>query len=311
MKLLVLGAGGIGGYFGGRLAQAGEDVTFLVRERRRAQIGRDGLVIESPHGNAVVAAKCVTAGTLRPGYDAVFFTCKAYDLDSAMEAIAPAMKGGCSVLPMLNGLAHYERLDERFGRNTVLGGTCHINVTLRADGVVHQMDALERVFFGERDRRPSERTRALAQAFSRARVPWVLSEDIEQELWEKLIFLSAMASMTCLCRANIGEIMASPGGHEAMERALETNIAIATREGHAPRPEALEFARNRLMQPGGPQSASMLRDLEAGRPVEAEPIVGWMLDRARRHGLDDTVLSLAYTHLKAYEARRAAGRWPG
>src|SRR5438067_1430432 len=152
MKILVLGAGGIGGYFGARLAQAGIDVTFLVRPRRREQLERDGLRIESPLGNATVKAKAVLAEALSPGYDFVLFTCKAYDLDSAMDAIAPAMDGKCAVVPLLNGLAHFERLEERFGRANVMGGTCHINATLRPDGLVVHGDKLQRLLFVERDR---------------------------------------------------------------------------------------------------------------------------------------------------------------
>ena len=309
MKILVLGAGGIGGYFGGRLAESGADVTFLVRPRRREQIARDGLRILSPLGDAHMEAKTVVGAEVRPEYDLVLFTCKAYDLDSAMEAIAPAMAGeGCAVVPMLNGIAHYERLDQRFGKQRVVGGTCQINVTLRNDGVIFHADPLQRIFFGERDRSRSARMQALADAYAKTRVEWKLSDDIEQDLWDKVVFLSALAATSCLFRGNVGEIVSAPGGREAMERALDTNIEIATREGHPPRAEAMGFARERLTAPGGNWSASMLRDLEAGRAVEADHIVGWMLGLARRHGIDAPVLSLAYTHLKAYEARRAAGR---
>ena len=151
MKILVLGAGGIGGYFGGRLAQAGADVTFLVRPRRREQLERDGLVVRSPLGDFTLPVKTVLAQDLRPGYDVVLFTCKAYDLDSAMEAIAPAVAGDAAVIPMLNGIAHFERLDARFGRERVMGGTCQINVMLRKDGTVFHADPLQRILFGERD----------------------------------------------------------------------------------------------------------------------------------------------------------------
>ena len=311
MKILILGAGGIGGYFGGRLAQANAaDVTFLVRAKRREQIARDGLVIDSPLGNAKVEAKTVVAGELKPGYDVVIFTCKAYDLDSAMDAIAPAVDGGCVVVPQLNGIAHLEKLDARFGKPQVMGGVAQINVTLRTDGVVAHMDKLARIVFGERDRKPSARAQALADAFAKTRVDWKLSPDIEQEMWEKVVFLAALAATTCLFRGNVGEIMAAPGGKEAMESVLAANVAIATAEGFAPRAAAIEFARNRLTDREGTWSASMMRDLEAGGKVEGDHIVGWMLERARRHGADDTILSLAYTHLKAYEARRDAGRLP-
>ncbi len=158
MKLLVLGAGGIGGYFGGRLAEAGAaDVTFLVRPKRREQIARDGLRIESPLGNATIAAKTVVAGEVRPGYDLVLFTCKAYDLDSATDAIAPVMDGKCGVVPQLNGIAHLERLDARFGKPQVMGGIAQINVTLKRDGTVAHMDPLARIVFGERDKQVSAR----------------------------------------------------------------------------------------------------------------------------------------------------------
>jgi 2-dehydropantoate 2-reductase len=310
MKVLVLGAGGIGGYFGGRLAEAGADITFLVRPKRREQIRSEGLRIESPLGNAKIEAKTVLAEDLKPGYDAVLFTCKAYDLDSAMDAIAPAVGDKCAVIPMLNGMAHFERLDARFGKGNVMGGTCQINATLRKDGVVVHGDPLQRLLFGERDKSKSARAQAFADTLAKSKVDWKLSDDIDQELWEKVVFLSALAATTCLFRANVREIMASPGGREAMERALATNIAIATKEGRPPRPKAIEAAKARLTDPEGLWSASMLRDLEGGGQVESDHIVGWMLERARTHGVDDTVLAMAYTHLKAYEARRDAGRLP-
>lgn len=309
MKLLVLGAGAIGGYFGGRLAEAGADVTFLVRPKRREQILKDGLVIESPLGNARIAAKTVVAAQVRPQYSHVLLTCKAYDLDSSMDAIAPAMAGEAVVVPLLNGVAHLARLDERFGAAKVMGGTCQINATLAPDGRVLHMEPLNRFLFGERDRKETARAKALAGALAKTTIDWALSGDIEQDLWEKVAFLSALAATTCLMRGNVAEIVAAPGGLALMERAIAANIAIATRAGHPPRPAFVEFARKRLVTPG-PQSASMLRDLERGGPVEADHIVGWMLARAREYDVDDVILSIAYTHLKAYEARRAAERLP-
>lgn len=309
MKLLILGAGGIGGYFGGRLAEAGADVTFLVRPQRREQLERDGLRIESQLGDLQIPVKTVLAAELRPEYEIVLLTCKAYDLDSAVDAIAPAMAGPCAVIPLLNGIAHLDRLDERFGYEKVMGGTCAIQAALRKDGVIQHAGTLQRVVFGERDGSTSARAQAFAAALARTRIEWELSQDIEQDLWEKIVFLSALAATTCLFRANVGEIIAAPGGLAAIQRVLDTNIEIANREGHAPRQQAVEFARNGLTDPASTWVASMLRDLQSGGPVESDHIVGWMLDLARKHGLDDTIHSLAYTHLKAYEARRA-GRLP-
>ena len=310
MKILVLGAGAIGGYFGGRLAQAGADVTFLVRPKRREQLARDGLVVESPLGNLKLPVKTVVAGELGPGYGAILFTCKAYDLDSAMEAIAPAVRAPTAVVPLLNGIAHLERLDARFGREQVMGGTAHINATLRPDGTVVHGDALQNMLFGERDRSKSARALALAQATKAAGIGGGLSEDIEQDLWEKVVFLCALATATCLFRANVREIVGAPGGRESMQRAIAANVAVATAEGHPPRPTSIGRFVERLTDPEGLWSASMLRDLESGGQVEADHVVGWMLELARRHGIDDTLLSIAYTHLKAYERRRDAKRLP-
>ena len=308
MKLLVLGAGGVGGYFGGRLAAAGADVTFLVRPARRAQLERDGLRVQSVVGDIAMPVQTVTASQLTPGYDLVLLTCKAYDFDAAADAIAPAMDGSCAVIPMLNGMSHLQRLDARFGASQVMGGSCFVNLTLRPDGVIQHIDSIQRLVFGERSRNSSARATAFAAALATTPVEWTLADDIEQEMWEKAVMLTSVAVGTVLFRANIGEIHAAPGGREALLRTLDANIEIATRDGHAPRPAAVEFARKVLLNTASRMSASMLRDLEGGGPVESDHIVGWMMERARHHGVDDTMLSLAFTHLKAYEARRASGR---
>ena len=307
MKLLVLGAGGIGGYFGGRLAASGTDVTFLVRQKRREQLDRDGLRIESAFGNLTLPVRTVDAASLQPDYDIVLLTCKAYDLDSAMDAIAPAMQGHCGVLPLLNGFAHLNRLDDRFGAANVMGGTASINVTLTKDGIVQHSGPMQRIAFGERERTRSVRAEAFAAEVARSSFDWEFADDVNQNLWEKIVFLSALAATTSLFRASVAEILSSAGGRDAMERTLATNIAIATREGHPPRETALAFSRS-VMTESSPLTSSMLRDIENGAQVESDHIVGWMLDKARAHNLDDTMLAIAYTHLKAYEARRAAGR---
>jgi 2-dehydropantoate 2-reductase len=305
MKILVLGAGAVGGYFGGRLAQSGADVTFLVRPARREQIGRDGLRITSPLGELTRPVPTVTSDELGPHFDLVLLTCKAYDLDSAMDAIAPAMQGTCAVLPLLNGLAHLDRLDARFGRTQVLGGSCAIDAMLLPDGTIRHAGRLQRLVFGERDRQRSARTLAFADLLARSPLDWEHADDVLLRMWEKLMMLSVLASITCLFRGNVSEIMSAPGGREAAERALAANVAIATREGYPPTPTAVTLAKDRLTDPTGTWSASMMRDMEGGRPVEADHVIGWMLDRARAHGVDDLILSMAYTHLKTYERRRA------
>ena len=307
MKLLVLGAGAIGGYFGGRLAAAGADVTFLVRPARRAQLERDGLVIASASGDLKMPVKAISSEELGADYDVVLLTCKSYDLESAMDAIAPAMAGNCSVVPVLNGMSHMSTLEARFGQDKVLGGLAAIVATLKKDGTIVHGSPMQRLVFGARGGVASPHAAAFADALSKTTVSYELSTTIEQDMWEKVVFLSACAAVTCLFRANIAEILAAAGGTEAIERTLAANIEIAAHEGHPLRPAAIEFSRKALLTPSA-LTASMLRDLESGGAVESDHVVGFMLDCARKHKLDDTMLSIAFTHLKSYEARRAAGR---
>ncbi|MBC8085953.1 MAG: ketopantoate reductase family protein [Phycisphaerae bacterium] len=307
MKVLVLGAGAIGGYFGGRMALAGVDVTFLVRPGRNAQLQRDGLVVESAMGNFRLPVKTVEAADLRADYDVVLLTCKSYDLDSAMDAIAPAMQGNCAVVPMLNGMSHLDTLDNRFGRDHVLGGLCAIMATMKKDGTIVHLGPLHRIVIGARTPAATARATEFARALELSKVETELSTVIEQDLWEKVVFLSAAAALTCLFRANIAEIIGAPGGAEAVNRMLKTNMEISAAEGFPLRPAAVEFCNLRLKTPSA-LTASMLRDLESGNAVESDHIVGFMLNHARKHQLDDTMLSIAFTHLKAYENRRAAGR---
>lgn len=302
MKILVLGAGGVGGYFGARLAQAGSDVAFLVRPQRAANLSAHGLRVQSPHGDFTLQPQLRQAGKSLEGFDLVILTCKAYDLDSAMESIAPAMGKGCAVLPLLNGIAHLDRLDARFGRDNVLGGTCHIAATLTADGVVKQLHDVHRIMYGERDRRVTSRIEALDAAFRQTPVEAKLSPDIELEMWEKVAFLSTLAGMTCLLRGSVGAIASTPDGSALLTRYFATCCAVAEANGHKPRTQFVERMSKTLTDPSSTLTASMLRDLLGGGRVEADHIVGYMLGKARAAGIEDTLLAMAYTHLKVYEA---------
>jgi 2-dehydropantoate 2-reductase len=308
MKFLVLGAGSVGGYFGGRLAASGADVTFLVRERRREQLQRDGLIIESALGNLTMPVKTVTAKEIMPGYDLVILTCKAYDLEASMDAIAPVMDGKCALLPLLNGMEHLEQLDARFGHDNILGGSCHIAAMLKSDGVIKHLNDLHRITFGERDKSVTPRIQAIEDAFTKSGVEPKLSSDIMLEMWEKIAFLSTLAGMTCLMRANVGEIVRTPDGAELMQRYFLACVQIATKCGHPPRAHVVQRMSGVVTERDSGLTASMLRDLEGGGQVEADHIVGYMLRKARELYIDDNLLAVAYTHLKAYEERRAAKR---
>ena len=310
MRILVLGAGGTGGYFGGRLAQAGVDVTFLVRPARAAQLSADGLVIRSPLGDAQLRVRHLTAEQLPSAvasapFDCVLLSCKAYDLDSSLEAIAPAMGEGTTLLPILNGLRHYDVLDRRFGAKRVLGGLCFISASKSPTGEVLHLRPPASITFGEREGDPnSARSQALSAALEAAGVAHTLSEQIHQDLWIKFTFLTALAAATCLMRANVGTIVATEGGRELLEQTYAECIAVAQAAGWPVPQAAQETARGMLTQVGSQVTASMLRDLEAGQKVEGDHIVGDMLRRARAAGQDAPMLATAWCHLQAYQARR-------
>lgn len=309
MRLLVLGAGGTGGYFGGRLAQAGVDVTFLVRPPRAQRLRDHGLHIVSPLGDArLPVATLVQADLASPateGFDLVLLACKAYDLDTAMDAIAPAVVAGAQVVPLLNGLRHYDALDGRFGVDNVLGGLCFISATLGNEGEILHLGKPASITFGERAGQATNvRLQALAQACARAGIDHLHSDDIAQAQWIKYSFLATLAAGTCLMRASIGTIVASDGGEAFLAALHDECLAVATAEGQPIPGKARDTARAGLTAVGSEVKASMLRDLEAGHRVEAAHIVGDMLERARRHGIDAPNLRAAWVHLQCYEAMR-------
>ena len=309
MRILVLGAGGTGGYFGGRLAQAAVDVTFLVRPPRAAQLDAEGLVIRSPLGDAqlavrhLVAAQLAAAAAAEP-FDLVLLSCKAYDLDSSIEAIAPAVGEHTAVLPILNGLRHFEILDRRFGAARVLGGLCFISAAKTARGEVLHMGKPASITFGERAGEVySARCQAIAAAFAQAGVEHKHSTRILADLWIKYSFLTALAAATCLMRASVGTIVAADG-HDFIGRLHAECVAVAAAAGWPIPAPAQDDALGMLTRAGSPVTASMLRDLESGQRIEGEHIVGDMLRRACAAGQDAPLLSIALCHLRAYEMRR-------
>lgn len=308
MRFLVLGAGGVGGYFGGRLAATGADVAFLVRPRRAEQLASRGLIIRSPAGDLHLPSPntLVTGASDRP-FDIVILTCKAYDLPSALDAIAPHVGGGSAVLPLLNGMAHLDVLDARFGRERVLGGLCQIAATLSPDGEIRHLNDVHRLIYGERDRSASPRVAALAEAMASAVFASRPSDDILLEMWEKWVMLAPLAGMTCLMRGSVGDIMAADDGRKLAEQLLDEVAAIAAASGHPPREKVLNDARARLTQPGSSFTASMLRDIERGGPTEGDHVLGDLVARAERLGVETPLLRIARCHVQVYDRRRAAG----
>lgn len=306
MRFLVVGAGAIGGYFGGRLLEAGRDVTFLVRPARAERLAATGLVVTSPAGDvALPPPPTVLAADLRGHFDVVILSCKAYDLDGAAESFAPAVGPGTVVVPLLNGMRHLDALDARFGPDRVLGGTCFISAKLDEAGRVAHLSDVHRLVFGERGGGRSARVDAIAAATAGAKFEADASDDVVQEMWEKWVFLAALAGVTCLTRAAVGDVVAAGGADLALALLGECR-AVAAAAGHPPRAGAWDAAVRRLTHPRSTVTASMLGDLERGGPTEADHVLGDLL-RRRGGGADGdrSLLRLAYTAVKAAEARAA------
>jgi len=304
MRVLVVGAGAIGGYFGGRLLEAGRDATFLVRPRRAAQLSHTGLVIRSPQGDFSSAAPpTIQAEALSAPFDLVLLSCKAYDLDVAIESFAPAVGPQTAILPLLNGMAQLDSLDRRFGKGPALGGLCLISASLDPEGRILHLNDLHGLTFGERDGARSPRAEAIAAAFTGARFDARLSAAIVQEMWEKWVFIATLAGLNCLMRASIGDIVAA-GASDLALALLEECAVIAEEQGHPPSQPVIERIRAMITAPGSPITASMLRDIENNAPVEADHIIGDLI-RRREVAPGNSLLRVAYAHLMAYEARRA------
>lgn len=306
MRILVLGAGAVGGYFGGRLTEAERDVTFLVRGPRAAALAEAGLKVESPLGDFQVPVKVAMADRVGGPYDLVLLTAKHYDLDGAIEAIRPAVGPDTAVLPLLNGLVHLDRLDAAFGPGRVLGGVAYVGAVMLPDGSIRHVNRLSGIAHGERGGGISERIKAIEQEFASTPVAAPANENILLEMWEKFVLIGAMAGMNCLMRGTVGEIVATEEGAALMVEAIDEVAAIAAAAGFAPRPQSRDRVQTMLTERGGVNSASMRQDLEAGRRTEADAILGDLLRRARRLGVSTPLLRAAWCHLQVHENRLAA-----
>jgi 2-dehydropantoate 2-reductase len=305
MRILVVGAGAIGGYFGGRMLQAGRDVTFLVRPRRAAELASAGLVIKSPNGDVTLTAPpTVQADKLDKAFDVVLLSCKAFDLEDAIASFAPAVGPKTAIIPLLNGMRHLDVLDQKFGHEHVLGGLCAIAVTLNEQREIVQLAPMQSLGFGERDGKLSDRVRAIAEVMSGGKFDAAASRQVIQDMWEKWVFLASLAASTCAMRASVGHILAAPAGKDFILGMLEECSAVATAEGYSPTGPFFERVRGMLTTEGSQLTASMFRDIKAGARVEADHVIGDLIARGDAAKVPVPKLRIAYTHLKAYESQR-------
>ncbi len=304
MKVLIVGAGAVGAYFGARLLETGADATFLVRPKRQAQLGQ-GLVVRSPHGDIRLAPPAtVTADRVQKGFGLVLLSCKAYDLAGAIESFAPAVDSGTVILPLLNGMRHLDILKERFGAERVMGGLAVIAATLGEDGSVIHLNDVHSLTFGELDNSRTPRAQAIEAVFAKAKFQSRLSDAIVQEMWEKWVFIAALAGSTCLMRAAVGDIVRS-GNTYLLRRILHECASIAAVHGFEPRPQQLARSEGVLTDANSTLTASMLRDIERGARTEADHVIGDLLSRRGAGPPEGSLLDVAFAQLKSHELRQA------
>jgi 2-dehydropantoate 2-reductase len=308
MKILVVGAGAVGGYLGGRLAQASRDVTFLVRPQRADALRERGLQVVSPHGDFTVYPKAITATQLASTFDVIFLSVKSFALPSAMKDFAPAVGPQTLIIPVLNGMRHVDMLMERFGKLAVLGGVCVVAAEMDPQGRVVQLADFQSLRYGELDGKKSQRVEALDRAFHGAGFDSGISEQILQDMWQKWVQLASLGAITCLLRGNVGEIVAVPRGAELSLATLGECAAIATACGYPPSQSFLAEKSAQQTAPGSQLTSSMYRDFRKGAPVEADTILGDLIERAGKHNISAPLLQAAFVSLSMYQRELDRGK---
>lgn len=303
MKILVVGAGAIGGYFGGRLLEKGEDVTFLVREKRKQQIEDSGLIIDSVHGGMTLTPKLVTKKDKSENYDVIMLSNKAYHLHTVIEDIRPFVSEGTMILPLLNGISHLDLLIKEFGEERVIGGLCFIETTLAANGKVVQTSPIHHLVFGERNGEETDRIIRLRETFSNTKASFIYSDHILEEMWKKYLFISVLSGATTLMRAPIGPIRETLPGFQAIQAILQEVILVMEKMGAPIGQELIEVQLHKIKEMNYEMKSSMQRDMEKGLMTEADHFFKYLLEHAEVHGLKTPYLEVIYANLKVYEKK--------
>lgn len=303
LRILVVGAGATGGYFGGRLSEAGRDVTFLVRQHRAEQLSADGLQIVSEHGDVTLRPTLITAGRIDGPYDLILVTVKAYALEQALTDFGPAVGPDTLILPTLNGLHHIDALAEKFGERAVLGGVCVVSTTLDAQGRVVQLAGMQDLTYGLRAGTAHPGIAAVDDGLQDAGFTARLTENIVPAMWQKWMMLSSVAAINCLMRGTVGEIVAAPAGVAFAEAMLAETSGVAAAAGYPLAEAGLAYIRTMVTTAGSTFSSSMYRDLQAGQRVEVDAIIGDLVRRADGLGVPVPLLKLALLNLEIYQGR--------
>ena len=271
MRVLVLGAGAVGGYFGGRMAEAGMDVTFLVREKKKRKLEKKGLIIKSPKGDFASSPNLVTINKLESIYDVILFTNKAYDLDEILRPPFP-VKDGAIIIPLLNGYAHMEQLRNKFPKARLFGGIAHIFSTLNEEGEIHHFNDIHSLTFGHLSKADETVGRRFFDSCSSANFSIKYSDNIIVDLWHKWVLITTVAGATTLFNATIGEIASTEHGISFITALHDECINIAKSEKIQLRDDDLAQQRRFLSDKESTWNSSMRRDMANKSKIECAHI---------------------------------------
>jgi 2-dehydropantoate 2-reductase len=264
------------------------------------------LRVYGPGYDETVPVRAVTAGELEGPYDLVLLMTKAWSLDQALEDITPAVGPHTTVLPLLNGLAHLEKVNDRFGRHTVLGGIVRVVTTVKTDGAVFQLKPGATLIFGEQDRARTDRVARIRQELTVPGYDLTVEEDILAAMWHKWAFIATGGTTTCLMRGTIGHILATPGGKEFIHAVIDETERVARAAGYPVSATAHAASLEMFTEPGSVFTSSLYRDLTSGFRHEGEHLLGEFVAVADRLGVPVPLTRLALAHVRVHDQAGAS-----
>ena len=301
MKVLIVGAGAVGGYFGTRLVENGVDVTFLVRKNKQLLINENGIKVQSIHGNVNILPRTITASYPPEDYDVILVSTKSYHLDSAVEDIKRFVGKNTVIIPLLNGISHLDILLNAFPNNNVMGGLCFIESTTNKENVIVQTSPSHDLVFGELSGETSDRVKNIKKVFSNTKASILTSDSIISDMWVKYFFIACFSGVTTLFRSSIGFIREDKGNLEIINR-LINEIGLIMKAHEVPLPNNIkDNLLMKIMVIPETMKSSMLRDMENGTRIEGEHIHGYLLNLANKYHIDTPLLKIIYFNLQAYE----------
>ncbi len=300
MKILVLGAGGIGGFFGSHLHEIGEDITFLVREKRKPIIEKKGIQIKSPIGDFSIQPNLITKNQLTPIYDIILLTCKSYNLNEVITDLEPFTGSGI-IIPFLNGQTHLQKLDSHFNKKNIYGGVAYISSNVDEDGVIDHIGKNNKLTFGSRIGKNSDLIKDFYKRCIKTKFDASLSNNIDQDVWEKWIFIATVAGATTLFKTSLDQINRSREGIKFLMGLFHECCQISKLNGFKIRDEVKKIHETFFVDKNSKVKASMLIDMERKSMTEHEHIFKEFINLGNSKKYDPIFLNTIYLNMLVYE----------